>query len=235
MSEPAFYARSYPDHPTENVVLANRLRTALQGLPGVTRSPVLPTLREPVDDFEVASIHGPMLLSVRPHLTDEGVMFACQFQEPRRAAKRLGSTWGLHRLNPLSGKWNHAFYSYDHDWILRSFLAELLPILPIRDLLTRATQNDDRAQIRAAFQDTRWIATLDFMGEPRRLYATSLYRIRPRKDTNGAQDDLDLRHTEIGQDRAELAQQLTTALHRDIHATLLRNALQSLPTRPGST
>lgn len=222
MSEP--YLRTYPDHPAENVDLANALRTALQGLPGITRAPIPPTLREPVYDFDVATICGPMVMSVRPFLLDEGVMFACQFQDPHRAAKHLGSTWGWHPLNPYSGKWN---YNYDGGsmvvrLILRAFLLQLLPILPLDRLITHVYQTPDQSQIRAAFQGTEWTATIAGLGGPSFTHAAALFRLEHRpKDP--------LRFSKVTQDRAELARVLAGSLFLDMQRVLLREALQSLP------
>ena len=223
------YLRTYPDHPAENVALANQLRTALQGLPEVTRAPIPSTLREPVYDFDVASIYGPMVMSVRPLLLDAGVMFACQFQDPQRAAKHLGSTWGLHRLNPLSGKWNHAFYTYGTEWILRTFLGHLLPILPLpMDETIHASASPYQAQIVMEWRGIQWRAAMGMIAEP--TWMASLARLEPWTPERGTQKDNPIRFTRTGQDRAKLAHNLTMSLLCDVQIVLLRNALQSLTT-----
>jgi hypothetical protein len=179
-----------------------------------------------VYDFDGATICGPLVMSVRPLLVDRGVMFACQFQDPQRAAKHLGSTWGWDRLNPYSGKWNHDYHGNPTaaPLILRSFLLQLLPILPLDRLVTHTYQTPDGSHLRAAYRDTEWTAMVEGLGGPEFTFAGALFRLDPRPK------DQPLRFSEVTSDRAKLARVVTGTLLLDIQRVLLRETLLALPT-----
>lgn len=178
MSEP--YTVAFPDHPVANVRQADAIRTALQVLPGIER------LGYPSPDFRIATTAGPLTLSVYPHLTGPGVLFAGRFLDNARARQRLGSTWGLHPLNPLSGKWNHDFYGLDPQWNLRSFLGQLLPLIPLPESqIVYAAASSYQAQIVTEWRGIQWRAAMGRIAEP--TWMASLTRLEPWTPEHGPQ------------------------------------------------